>query len=205
MSKNSEITLQALADKQAIAELMATYCRGVDRADPETLASIYHHDAIEDRGEGIFMGLAHDWVPWSIKLVQSAFASTQHFIGNCLIELDGDEAQAETYFHAYHRFASAGGTAENREAAALVGGGEATDTMVWPEGDMELMLAGRYLDRLERRDGVWKIAYRKMICDWCHTQPAADGWFADNPGAHRGMRGIDDARLDSPRHPPIKL
>ena len=112
------------------------------------------------------MGLAQDWVGWSINVVTTAFVSTQHFIGNCLIELDGDTAQAETYFHAYHRFAGGGGTAENREAAGMAGAGEAADTMVWPEGESELMLAGRYLDRIERRDGVWKISYRKMICDW---------------------------------------
>ena len=39
--------LQELLDKQALYEVVARYCRGVDRADEELVRSAYHPDAIE--------------------------------------------------------------------------------------------------------------------------------------------------------------
>lgn len=196
--------LQQLLDRQAISDLIALYCRGLDRVDEATLRSIYHPDAIEDRGAGIFIGPAQEWITWTMTVLP-VFATTQHCILNCLIDLEGDVAHGETYFHAYHRF----GALEAREEG-MNGHTGSRDAMryanvqdsdlAWPEGDTEVILAGRYLDRFERRDGVWKFAYRKMICDWCRTQPVADDWFESNPTAYRGRRGIADSRLDSVIH-----
>ena len=76
-------------------------------------------------------------------------ASNQHMIGNTLIDVEGDEAFGEVYFHAYHKVES--------EA-----------------GFDDLIVAGRYLDRYERRDGVWKMAYRSERVDWSRTTPTQD-------------------------------
>jgi hypothetical protein len=108
---------------------------------------------------------------------------------NILIEVEGVWL-GETYFQAYHRF----GRSQQQQAADALLPASAQD-IVWPEGDTEMILAGRYLDRFEKRSGVWKIAYRKMVNDWCRTQPAADDWFRDNPTAYRGQKTIADARL----------
>lgn len=180
-------------DRLQIADLIQLYCRGLDRADPATLHAIYHDDAVEDRGADIFIGNAHDWVDWAMSLA-TAFETTQHCVMNMLIEIDGDTATGETYFHAYHRFAGR----PSGEGSASGDGGSSVE---WPDADSEMILGGRYLDRFERRDGVWKIAYRKMICDWCRTQPVADGWFDANPSAYRGARHPDDARLGTALHP----
>lgn len=201
---DSERQLQELLDRQAIHELIALYCRGLDRVDEATLRSIYHDDAIEDRGAGIFIGSAQEWVTWTMSVLP-VFTMTQHCILNCLIDLEGDVAHGETYFQAYHRFGAAeqqdevmNGHADGNDALRFANVPE-TD-LTWPEGETEMILAGRYLDRFERRNGVWKIAYRKMICDWCRTQPVADDWFQTNPTAYRGRRGIADSRLDSALH-----
>jgi hypothetical protein len=148
--------------------------------DEATLRSIYHDDATEDRGP--FVGNAQDWVAWALNNLSVA-AVTHHGILNSLIEFTGDIAYGETYFHAYHRFGAA--------PTAMI------KDISWPEGDMELILGGRYLDRFERRDCKWKIAYRKTVRDWCRTQAVADGWFYSNPTAHRGTRNIADARLET--------
>src|SRR5262245_17777267 len=42
--------VRVLLDKQAIQEVLARYCRGVDRADLELLRSVYHPDAIDNHG-----------------------------------------------------------------------------------------------------------------------------------------------------------
>lgn len=173
-------TLQRILDRQEITDLLALYCRGIDRVDEATLRSIYHPDATEDRGEKLFVGRAHDWIPWTMSVLP-AFAATQHCIMNSLIEFENDHiAHGETYFGAYHRFGK--------------GTGSANADVAWPEGETELLLAGRYLDRFEKRDGCWKIAHRKMVNDWCRTQAAADGWFRENPTAYRSRRTIADTR-----------
>jgi hypothetical protein len=179
--------IQTLSDRAEIADLLALYCRGVDRRDEATLRSIYHEDAIEDRSEGQFIGPAQKWVGWALSVIP-VFDLTQHTILNSLVEIEGDTAYGETYFNAYHRF---GDPEKSSDESSK------TDDIKWPESGMEMILAGRYLDRFERRDGVWKIAYRKMVCDWVRTQPIADQWFDENPSAYRSVPHISDARLDS--------
>lgn len=202
--QETRMDLQQLLDRQAISDLIALYCRGLDRVDEATLRSIYHPDAIEDRGAGIFIGPAQEWISWTMTVLP-VFAMTQHCILNCLIDLEGDVAHGETYFHAYHRFGAPeaqdeGMNGHSGSRDALRYANVQDSDVAWPEGDTEVILAGRYLDRFERRDGVWKFAYRKMICDWCRTQPVADDWFESNPTAYRGRRGIADSRLDSVIH-----
>ena len=187
------MNIETLIARSEIADLMANYGRGLDRIHEPTLRAIYHHDAIEDRGENLFIGLAHDWIDWTLQVLP-VFAVTQHCTLNSLIEVEGDVAFGETYFQAYHRFGPDG----QAVAAQLAPDSEA---IKWPEGDTEMILGGRYLDRFERRDGVWKFAYRKMVCDWCRTQPVAESWFDENPTAYRGIRQIEDARLGTSRHP----
>ena len=172
MDGASNDLLRQLADKQEIAEQIYRYCRGLDRLDEPTLLSVYHPDATEDRGEGVFVGAAADMARLAIGQLRTAYAASQHFIGNVLIELQGDLAFAESYFQAYHRYA-------DREGAPAT----------------ELIMAGRYLDRFERGQGVWKIAHRKMVNDWSRTQPVADGWLQRHAGAHRSRRSIDDSGL----------
>lgn len=187
--------VQTLLDRQAISDLIALYSRGLDRIDEATLRSIYHEDAIEDRGEGLFIGRAQDWVDWTLTVLP-LFSATQHGILQSLIDVEGDIAYGETYFQAYHRFADTSGENPDANAFRLATAEDVSDELVWPEGDTEVILAGRYLDRFEKRRGIWKIAYRKMICDWCRTQSVADDWFVSNPTAYRGVRSIADSRLD---------
>ena len=56
--------LQALLDRQAIADVLNAYCRAIDRADLDLLAAAYHSDATEDHG-GTFKGLRVITSPWS--------------------------------------------------------------------------------------------------------------------------------------------
>ena len=53
--------LQALLDKQQIAELLTRYLRSVDRGDVATLRACYLPGATEDHG-GLFAGPAQDYV-----------------------------------------------------------------------------------------------------------------------------------------------
>jgi SnoaL-like domain len=155
--------LEALLSKQEIYELSCKYMRALDRLDEQLLVSVFFEDALCDYG--FTSGTPAEFARFAITALQS-HASNQHMIGNVLIELEGDEAFGEVYFNAYHKVM-----------------GEA--------GFEDVTIAGRYLDRYERRDGVWKFAYRSEIVDWSRTQPTSDSYFDLAPDCLRGARQDD--------------
>lgn len=129
--------LQKLHDESAIREVLTRYCRAIDRCDLELLKSVYWPDAGDDHI--VFSGNAIAFADFVIPMLKEHTEATQHLIANCWLQIDGDVACGETYVQAYHRLRSDG-------SAVVVG--------------------GRYLDRLERRHGEWRIADRKVIIDW---------------------------------------
>ncbi len=156
-----------LLDKQACTELVYRVARGVDRCDEAILRSAFHSDATDDHG--MFAGTAADFVTWVLPVL-NGMKRTQHCICNVLIEIKADHAAGESYFIAHH-------------------------ALPQPAGDDVFMVAaGRYLDRFERRDGVWKIAHRHAVYDWNAQAPSTDTWdrTAPSPLAF-GRREPDDA------------
>jgi SnoaL-like domain len=139
--------------------------RAIDRCDEALLASLFHPDATDDHG--IFQGTAAEFIAWVIPLLET-MKQTQHVIGQCLIEVDGDTAVGESYFVAHH-------------------------TVPGPEGDVFSIAAGRYLDRFERRGGVWKISHRHAVYDWNSSAASSDTFKRHEPGAMAfGARGTGD-------------
>lgn len=157
--------LALAADKLECAELVARLARAIDRCDAALLASLFHPDATDDHG--LFKGTAAEFVAWVIPLLKT-MKQTQHVIGQCLIEVDGDRAAGESYFVAHH-------------------------TLAGLDGDLFSLAAGRYLDRFERRGGVWKISHRHAVYDWNSAAPSSDTFDRANPGAMAfGKRGAFD-------------
>jgi hypothetical protein len=131
--------VQALADKQAITEIIYRYCRGLDRMDRGLTLSCWHEGGTDNHGP-LFSGTAEEFVDW-VWPIHAAMVSTQHTINNILIDLDGDRAGAESYYTVYLRSAADGGHVD------IVGG-------------------GRYCDTFEKIDGSWRIRHRESISDW---------------------------------------
>jgi len=92
----SEAALRVLLDKQEITEVLARYCRAIDRLDEELLRSVYWPDGYDDHMS--FAGPVADFIPEAIKSCASMFKSTVHLISNILIEVEGDVARSETCF-----------------------------------------------------------------------------------------------------------
>jgi ketosteroid isomerase-like protein len=132
-----ERALTELQDRQAISDVLATYSRAVDRLDRELLLSVYHDDAIDDHG--VFVGTPEQFADWVVDMHTRTHLSHQHCIFNHTVDLDGDVAHVESYF----MFVGL-----NRTGKPLA------------------MSGGRYLDRMEKRDGRWAIAARVCIRDW---------------------------------------
>ncbi|MGB4101902.1 MAG: nuclear transport factor 2 family protein [Alphaproteobacteria bacterium] len=162
--------LQAVIDQREIEQLLYANSRALDRGEEALLRSIYHPDATLDCGPGVFQGTVTDYVLWVTAVMQQVKAS-HHCVSNARIDVRGDEAFSESYFTAHNRLDK-------------------------PTGREDLFLAGRYLDRFERRPGgpagVWKIAHRKQVLDWVRTEAVADIFYHLNPDALWGQRGKTD-------------
>ena len=166
--------LQDLVAQLDIRDVLARYTRGIDRMDPDLVRSTYHADAHDDHGAS--QGDLDGFIAWFQEAL-SYFDSTMHFLGNQLIELDptdGDVAHAESYCVAYHR----------RRARERTDGQEA-------EAGHDLVTALRYVDRMERRDGEWRIADRKCVFDWTRRDPIVGEW-EHGPEVLQGRRDHGD-------------
>lgn len=137
MDADFETMVRELWDRQQIHDCLMTYSRAVDRLDRELLLSVYHEDAVDHHG--VFVGSPVEFADWVIAMHSGAHLSHQHCQFNSTIDLDGATAHAETYY----MFVGL-----NREGTPLA------------------MSGGRYIDRLEKRDGRWAIAARLCLRDW---------------------------------------
>jgi hypothetical protein len=140
--------LKALLDREKIRECVATLARGEDRRDAELISAAYWPDSTTDYG--VFAGSFDAYLAWVVP-GSDAIACTQHVLGQTFVQLEGDVARAETQVLSYHRVDM---------------GAEHRDTMV----------GGRYLDRMEKRDGAWRIAERTMLYDWYQDLGVANDW-----------------------------
>lgn len=134
-------SLQTLIDKQALHELVLTYCRACDRRDFVLLRSLYHDDALDDHGS-MFRGSADEFLAW-LPPVLANFEATVHSITNALFVVKAHSAQGELYSVAYHR--------------------------THPPQARDILIGGRYLDHYERRAGVWKFLRRSLALDSCRV------------------------------------
>lgn len=131
--------VQRLLDEAAIRRVHLDYCRGVDRRDWELVRSCYHVDALDHHGP--FSGGVDEFIEWALEVLDSV-VSTTHFVGNQIVDVDGDSAWHEAYCIAFHRLA-----AKSAEPA------------------VDWVVNLRYLDKMERRAGSWKIADRLVVHD----------------------------------------
>jgi SnoaL-like domain len=174
-----------LLDRQEIVDVLTTYTRAVDRHDEDLLYRAYHEDMIDDHGA--FVGNREEFVDWAFNMQREHHAVTQHFITNHTIDIDGDVAHSEAYFL---------WIAVNRTGVPFT------------------QVGGRYIDRLEKRDGHWYILARNVVTDWVmptvNTREAVESGaaaanfdyrgpreyalIATRPGPHRDRNDISYAR-----------
>ena len=165
MNETMEQALQELLDKQAIYELLNAYFNAADRHDNEKMRKLYHEDALDEHG-AFFKGLAMDFVD-QLPAIQEPMEILHHNMTTVNIKLDGDYAEGEVYVLAFHKIK-----------------GE--------QGSSDLLIGGRYFDKYEKRDGVWKFAHKSVVADWATVSdpsavdlkhPALEGSYFGQPGA----------------------
>lgn len=161
---NIQKRLLELLDRDEILQLSVDYMRGQDRLDGDIQKNVYHPDATDDRG--FYKGSGHGLVDFA-QQVLAEHEADHHMLGQAKIDLEGDVAFGEVYFQAFHRVKENG-------------------------LDKDFWIIGRYVDRYERRDGVWKIAHRTELNDACYVYPATDDWLRSTPEALRGKHSMED-------------
>jgi hypothetical protein len=150
------------ADELEVRELLARYSRGVDRADWDLLRSCFADDAVVDYGQ--IRGTADELITF-IRRELGEMHALMHMQGQSWIQLDGDHGASETYVNAFHRAQTA-------------------------DGLQDIIVHGRYLDSLERRDGRWVIVRRTMVDDATTVAPVLG--IIDDPALIPGARGHTD-------------
>jgi hypothetical protein len=163
--------LEQLLDRQDIMDCLVRFSRGMDRFDRELFLSAFHADAVI--AAGAFVGGPVDLYDWASKLHEQGQSATHHNLLNHTCDLDGDVAHTETYYLFVGR---------NRDETNWIAG-------------------GRYIDRLERRAGGWKIALRTNAIEWSGIVPTLPIPFADVPDIHVNgapTRGKTDTSYQRP-------
>jgi hypothetical protein len=147
--------LKVLLEREQIRDCITRLARGEDRRNAEIISASYWPDSTTDFG--VFKGTFSDYLAWVVP-GSDAIKNTQHVLGQSVIEIDGSDARAETHVISYHRVAMG-------------------------EEDRDTCIGGRYLDRLERRSGEWRIGARVMLYDWYQDWGQSIDWS-------RGLMGL---------------
>ena len=160
--------LRAFAEidaKQALHELNVRYCYGVDRRDQQLLASLWWPESEIDFG--LFKGTGKAFAEL-ICAPNPAVEVSYHFASNELFEVDGDRATGRSY---------------------VIG----VTSIVGENGKTDQLVGGRYLDKYQRKDGIWKFTDRLFVLDWNINQPGSAIW-TEGIGAlaRRGRSDRDD-------------
>lgn len=164
-----ERLFQELIDREAIRDCLLRGALGNDLQDAELWKSAYWPDACEVHAW--YKGNAHAFIDETVPMLIETQDEAWHQVGNMMIRVDGDSARAQTYFFAYCRL------------------------KVAEDGRQDLFAGGRYVDKLEKRNGEWRIAERFTKSDWVrHFDDSAD-WSEPSMNGYvpsYSMRAGDD-------------
>ncbi len=125
-----------LMDRTAILDCISRHARGCDRHDIDLITAAYHGDGVDEHGYEINQGPRYG--AWANATHAETSRVHVHNITTHNCEIDGQTAHAESYV-----------------IVVLIG----------TESRTAQFITGRYIDRLERRDGEWRIAVRRSTVE----------------------------------------
>jgi hypothetical protein len=129
--------VQYLEDRQAILDVVMCQSRGHDRHDAELMNSCFWEDGVDEHGQFVTPG--PEYGVWANATHAAGFFVNQHHITNHSCEIDGDTAHCESYVIGAFLPRHSPGRAK--------------------------FTTGRYIDRLERRGGEWRIVVRRTVIE----------------------------------------
>ncbi len=111
-------------------------------ATSRRLRELYHHDAVDAHGT-ISTGSVDEFFE-ALAASRPHVRSMQHNVTTVNFALSGDIAEGEIYTIATHTFIAG-------------------------DRDVDVIVGGRYLDKYEKRNDIWKIIERTIVTDWAHV------------------------------------
>lgn len=128
--------LREVKDRQDIRDCIVRESRARDRQDIAAIEACWWEDGVDEHGAVITR--VPDYAAKANLGHRMNFHMTSHNITNHICDIEGDMAQCESY---------------------VVGG------LFWLDGKTTTIAMGRYLDRLERRGGQWRMLVRKCTIE----------------------------------------
>ncbi|PJI89483.1 nuclear transport factor 2 family protein [Sphingomonas koreensis] len=167
---------QRIVDRLQIEEQLYLYCRAIDRIDMALLASVFHPDAIIDKGDGAVP--VADFIA-TVAARHPGVPRASHMVANHLIEFTAaDTAFVESWCLAVE---------QHRGTPAV-----------------DRIYRVRYGDSFARGDGGWRIAHRSFVVDHVLNAPVDPALILDMGGRHEGRRDLDDVIERLRRSPPAQ-
>ncbi|QUL37419.1 nuclear transport factor 2 family protein [Erythrobacter sp. JK5] len=164
----------SLEDRAAIADIIAAYAHAIDRRRWKMMESLFHDDA--QFQFGTVLGDWRGFVEQARAIIDPCLA-TQHQLGQVQFGFHGDSiCHTETYMTAMH---------------TIPAGYPVPDVFPDKGTVYSAVIAGRYVDRFERRDGEWRIAQRTGLYDWREFRKVDGVDLSEMP---EGSCGYHDAR-----------
>ncbi len=164
----------SLEDRADITDIITAYAHAIDRRRWGIMERLFHDDAQFQFGTVI--GDWRGFVEQARAIIDPCLA-TQHQLGQIQFGFDGDTVcHTETYMTAMHTVPAGYPLAE-----------------VFPDKGKiySAVVAGRYVDRFEKRDGAWRIARRTGLYDWREFREVEGVDLSDTP---EGAAGYHDER-----------
>ena len=163
--------VQYLKDRQAILDVINQQSRGCDRHDTELVAEAFHEGGWTSTGPRSRRARSTGSGP--TRPTPRARKINMHHITTHSCEIEGDVAHADSY---------------------VIG------LMLNHDGVTARLLAGRYVDRLEKRDGEWKLIVRRSTAEVCFSGDATMMKVAAFTDRHfpKGTRGRTDLSYARP-------
>lgn len=176
-----------IEDREAIRDIITVYTHAIDRQRWDLMERLFHEDALF--GFGAVTG---DWKEFveQAKTVIGPCLATQHQLGQVLFGFESDTVcHTETYMTAMHTIPAG-----------------YTRTDVFPDKGKiySAIIAGRYIDRFEKRDTAdgpqWRLAKRQGLHDWREYREVEAVDLSDLPADACGSKGESDPASVAVKH-----
>ncbi|NMD60298.1 UNVERIFIED_ORG: SnoaL-like protein [Nocardia globerula] len=160
-----------LMDRTAILDCISRHARGCDRHDIDLITAAYHDNGVDEHGFATNTG--PEYGEWANTAHAETSQVHTHNITTHSCDIDGEVAHAESYV-----------------IVVLVGN----------DGKSAQFISGRYLDRLERREGQWRIAVRRSTVEAMFIADARvlQSPFFTEKGYLVGTRDLEDLSYERP-------